>query len=415
MISKIKLFAFLSFKNALKHKRKSFQIITIIAVITAFLFLYLAIIRGMLEDSVEVSVSDVSHISISYKGFYDRRELMPFDLSISNYQSILKELKDNYPSFYFYPFIQVPTVAYSDKSINILLQGGEFFDRDNLCPKYKNVLDRRMKEGRFFKDNSEKGVVLSAKSAKDLNVKIGDKVIFISYDAYGSFSAIELEVIGIYKSANKVAIVDMESAQKLLGIEGRTLQILTYIGDKNNASEALSKLEPTLSKYNLEGISWRKALGVMVSIIDFSYAFVVVLYLIFATVAIVGITNSVLISVFDRIREIGTLRAMGFFRGEVNGIIFSEILLLGLVGSLAGILIGSIFVGYLAFFGIPLSVYGEMEAQLESFGFIDVLWARFNIIDIVVSFSMGIFVPILASIYPLFVIRRMTVRELLGF
>ncbi len=406
------LFLKMAFRNMLKYKRRTLLVMLIISVITFLVLIYSGFISGVFDDVMRNSFYESSHGKIYYKGFYEKKEVFPLGLSIRDYRSVFKEIKSLYPSCVLVPEISVPTTfTYSSETINGFLTGSPIYIDGSLVDKYKLIKDRMIVGD--FPGVGEKGLVISSKMAKSLGVKVGDKVIILTTDVYGSFSAVEVEVKGIYKSPKNEGIVDLASAQDLLGLEGGATEILVYLSSHHETKKFSDAVSEVLKKYNLEFFDWKEILGIIAMTLDLTWVFNLVLYLIIGSIAVVGIMNSVLLSVFDRVRDVGTLRAIGMRRSDVFGMFIFEFGLQGVLASLVGVILGAIVLYVLSIYGVPLPA--EYENYVSEFGMSLVLKPALKLTDMLFSFLLGVGISILSTIYPLMVIRKMTVRELLMF
>jgi putative ABC transport system permease protein len=135
-----------------------------------------------------------------------------------------------------------------------------------------------------------------------------------------------------------------------------------------------------------------------------------IMYVIFAVVAAVGMTNSVLLSVQDRVRDIATLRVVALSGGGVSAMIAFESLILGLCGAAAGAILGGTVSFILERAGFSLRV--ELQSIASSLG--NGLAPRFFPGHAAAIAAMASLVPVLASLLPISAIRRLTVREALG-
>jgi putative ABC transport system permease protein len=406
------LFLKVAFRNMLKYKRRTMLVMLIIFVITFLVLVYSGFISGIFDDMMRNSFYESSHGKIYYKGFYEKKEIFPLELSIRDYQSVVREIKSLYPSCVLVPEISVPTTfTYSSKTVNGLLTGSPIYIDGSLVDKYKLIKDK-MIEG-DLPNAGERGLVISSKMAKSLGVKVGDRVIILTTDVYGSFNAVEVEVKGIYKSPKNEGIVDLASAQNLLGLEGRATEILVYLPSHHETKKFSDAVGEVLKKYNLEFFDWKEILGIIAMTLDLTWVFNLVLYLIIGSIAVVGIMNSVLLSIFDRIRDVGTLRAIGMRRSEVFGMFIFEFGLQGGLASLVGVVLGGVVLYILSIYGVPLPA--EYESYVNEFGISLVLKPALKFTDVLFSLLLGVGISVLSTIYPLMVVRKMTVKELLSF
>jgi len=128
----------------------------------------------------------------------------------------------------------------------------------------------------------------------------------------------------------------------------------------------------------------------------------------FVIVAGSVITNSILMTVFERTREYGTLRAIGMKTRQLRAMILTEGMLLGALGSVVGLALGIPSVLLLAQVGI------DMGNATEAMGFASRIYPTLAWFDIVFNFLFGTFIAVFASIYASRVSSRLTVSEALA-
>jgi putative ABC transport system permease protein len=108
-------------------------------------------------------------------------------------------------------------------------------------------------------------------------------------------------------------------------------------------------------------------------------------------IAAVGIVNTILMSVYSRIREIGVLRAYGMTRRDISRLFLLEGLAIGLIGSTAGLIVGCLF-------NLPMSVYGfdlsPFASAMGSLPITGVLRGEWNIPTLVFGFVFGLAVSL---------------------
>ena len=133
-----------------------------------------------------------------------------------------------------------------------------------------------------------------------------------------------------------------------------------------------------------------------------------ILHVVLAIIAAAGVLNTALMSVFERTREIGTIRAVGTRRGRVVLLFLLEGLLLGLLGAAGGALVGGASVAWFAHHGIP----AFSEAQRYSYGG-DYLYTSLHWPDLVAVPGMMIVVSVLAALGPALMAARLRPAEAL--
>ena len=131
-------------------------------------------------------------------------------------------------------------------------------------------------------------------------------------------------------------------------------------------------------------------------------------------IAVVGIFNTVFMSVYERIREIGVLRAHGMKPRDISIMFMLEGVITGLLGSVLGVALGSLLNMQLVTAGIPMEKLGGSVAT-ASYGVAGTVYGEWNIPAMAVVFLLGIAVATLAGIIPARRASKIQVTEALRF
>jgi putative ABC transport system permease protein len=175
-------------------------------------------------------------------------------------------------------------------------------------------------------------MIIGRKAAESMGLEVGDT--FRIMDS-------AFRVVGIYETGQAVeessGVVTLRDAQRLAG---RPHQVSMYgikLGDPDKVEEMLDyldahfpEIEVSLSSEFAESLPDMERMGTMIDQIVFMAVFL----------GGVGMLNTMLMSVLERTREIGVLRALGWRRRQVVGLILREAVILGVVGGVCGILLG---------------------------------------------------------------------------
>lgn len=192
----------------------------------------------------------------------------------------------------------------------------------------------RVVEGQPLTTNRQ--ILLGRKAAESMGLQVGDTFRILD-------SA--FRVVGIYETGQAVeessGVITLRDAQRLAG---RPHQVSMYgikVSDPDRLTEMLCyldahfpEIEVSLSSEFAESLPDMERMNTMIDQIVFMAVFL----------GGVGMLNTMLMSVLERTREIGVLRALGWRRRQVVGLILRESLLLGVVGGVCGILLGMGFV-----------------------------------------------------------------------
>ena len=197
-----------------------------------------------------------------------------------------------------------------------------------------------VKQGRFLNGGDEFEVVLGEFLAENLGASPGDQVILLSTDYYGSQAADRFRVVGTISVGQAdfdgyAAILRLDQLQAFVEYEG--LSHVAFFADEGDRSAGIrDEVEGIFGNDEFEVVAWQQLVPDVVQLVlidDISAWFMLVLLLI---VIGFGLFNTVLMSVFERVRELGMMRAVGVSPGRIFRLVMLESLLLSAIGVVIG-------------------------------------------------------------------------------
>ena len=230
--------------------------------------------------------------------------------------------------------------------------------------------------GSEYLESGEPGLILGAWMTEDLAISVGDIVEVRTRTRHGAMQVLELELVGILLSPNPtvnrgVGFLPLDVAQYDLEMEGVTEIVLGALPSRLGRPVAIptgpflaremERLNEELGKQfpGVVALEWpllaRDYLALMESK---SASNGLLLFLVFL-IAAVGISNTMLIAVYERIREFGMMRALGMDDASIRVTMVLEAGIIGLLGSLAGLVLGATATFWLVNWGLDMSgLYG---------------------------------------------------------
>ena len=215
-----------------------------------------------------------------------------------------------------------------------------------------------MTAGRQLTDKDSYGVVIGFGVAHALKLQPGDRVTLLANAVGGALNSLELEVIGVFQSFSndydaRAVKIPLPAAQELLDTKGANALVVT-LHKTSDTDRIAALLKEQLGPAGMEVKTW-------VELNDF-YEKTVRLYkrqfgflqLIILIMVLLSVTNTVNMSVFERVGEFGTLMALGNRTGEVFRLILIESTTLGLAGGILGVLLGAALAWGISSIGIPM-------------------------------------------------------------
>jgi ABC-type lipoprotein release transport system permease subunit len=387
----------LALGNVIKNKRNTMSIITVVIICVFFMQFVVGYMDGFKQKLINDAISQTGHITVYNKGYYENLDFAPVDMNLEYNKAEMKKIADTAGVQDIRSEINFGVVANTEadnkesmvKAIDPSLNSASYDKRR-----------KTVKEGRFPEKNDE--ILIGIKMARLLKAGIGDKIIMMTMDQYGSINAVEGKVSGIFRNYNPseesgLIICTLALAQKLLALEGRVTELIVNVNDYTKAREVAAVLEKELKK-GMIAVPWQVESAFMVSMLDMMNVSIGLLMAIIIAVAGMGITNSFLMNIMGRLPEFGVLRAMGLGKGQMFGMIMAESFTLGIIGSIAGMIPGALLVYYFQVNPINYESMGEVFDKYE--GLDASIGTALTMEGVILVFVTGVLVALAASIYP---------------
>jgi len=278
-----------------------------------------------------------------------------------------------------------------------------------------------IEKGKFLQ-KGEEGILLGSWLAEDLQADVGYPVTLLTRSRDGYYQTIDLEVTGIFNCPNPyvnraTALIPLETADYYLQMEGGVTEIAVSLPSSADPAEEAAAINQLLQQ---QGNPENAALGVY-TWQELAYDYLqfaaakqggskVILFLVFI-IAAVGISNTMLMAVYERIRELGMMRALGMDDGKLRAAFILEAGGIGFIGSVFGVLIGSILTWYFVRRGIDFTfMMRDMDLGYRVAG---VMYGTWNVWTIITAFIAGIVISMIIAVFPTRKVVRMEVADAL--
>lgn len=328
--------------NLLKNYRRSVKTILVIVIGLSACLLAQGFmshtLRGLRESLIN---GGLGHIQIYQKGYLKYSNEEPYQYLISNPSAILEKLKDVHGKKLLVPRLNFQGIISSgEKSAIFMGIAGS--------PQAERALNTlvTIKDGSFLKEEKPYEVMIGSGIARKLDVGVGDTVTLMSALKGGVVNAQDMEITGVIEAQIKaydetLLLANLKTIQSFLDLSDSVDRIILL----QTNTEELAKIEPDIKrlcdKMDLEYRDWRQLAGVQYTQPKLFYDLVYKLIMtIIVLVVIFSITNTLNLSMQERIKEIGTIRSLGTTRLQVGKIFISESFLIGLIGGFFGIIVG---------------------------------------------------------------------------
>lgn len=216
----------------------------------------------------------------------------------------------------------------------------------------------RFPQGRNLQPGEPKTAVVGRGLAQNLGLEIGSPLVLIANTQDGGISAVEATVVGFFESISQAyddsaLRIPIELARQLLRTEGEHLR-LVFLDDTDSVPIALERLRKALPEDRYQVVPWSHLADFYNKTAALFAKQVGVIYVIIAVIIVLSISNTMTMSVMERVGEIGTMMALGTRRSGIRALFLLEGLILGVVGVVVGLVVGVMLAVILSAVGIPM-------------------------------------------------------------
>ena len=389
----------MSYRNLMRNFRRTLLTASLITVGVVFVLIYTALSSSFKSYTIgQITDSVMGHIQIHKKGYVASVDSLPLDknMNAKMVEMIEGEIKNN-PLIESYSFRIKFGAMFSNftTTTNIRLNAiypEKEFKTLPLLKERVSDLSGALKQGE---------IIVPELLIKGMDVKLGDTIVLVANNKNGSVNGVNLKVAGILGQVmgpgGRDGYIHIEDAKKALRMnEAEVSEIVLRLKDVEGLKDAEKSLQPILAKQNKEGKplfevhTWEQ-LSPFYNIIKMIDIMNISIQIILISIVLISILNVMIMSVFERIREIGTIAAIGTPPLSIVKLFLSEGLMLGLFGAVLGSIISYVIVTLLKLFPITYS-FGQQSGL--------VLSPTLGIQEILSVGVIVIFIALIASISP---------------
>jgi len=390
------LFAKLAWRNILRNRRRTaLTVIAIVIGVAALVFAW-ALFDGSNRQSINnMTGTFTGHVQIHRRGYTDdpslERILAPADIDVARLAQVrgVEAVSTRLDS----PVL----ISTDENSRGVLLVGV-----DPVAEPSVTSLQHKLALGSYFAPGDHGGLLIGASLARALKVGLGDEVAVLTQGLYGSIGAARYRVTGIYDTGNEMvdgmqAFVTLADADELLSAGGQRTTVSLRLSGHEISPAVVSELA-TLLPADVEVEGWEKLLPDVAQKVSFHEWIATVIMIILFAIVMIGVTNTILMSVFERRREFGVMMAMGTTGAQLFRTILYEGALIGLIGFTLGLAIGGGFVAHYSVNGIDFT--SQSQAVQSMRGVANKLYPHLSLNRTLFIGLAVVFVSVGAAVYP---------------
>jgi putative ABC transport system permease protein len=353
----------IAWRNIFRQKRRT--ILTVLSMFGGFTLSALSIgwADGTYNRIIDMFTRNrLGHIQVHAKGYLDRPSLYK---NIPDYRQVGGEIADVEGVEAWAPrFYAAGLASIGNKSSGVRVIGVDP-ERENIATHF----DKQVTEGTPLSPVPQHQALLGKGLATTLKAGLGDSVVIVSQAADGSIANDIYAVVGIVESGDMAQdrssfYLHLKDAQNLFVLPGVVHEIVVIVRKLDQVAAITEKIRLKIDNPKLDVEPWQVfARSFYVAMTADKKGSWIMLFVVILIVAI-GVLNTVLMTVLERTREYGVLRAVGTGPGQIFRLVIYEVFLMACIGIVIGAILSLVANYALSIHGIPMPekfTYGGVE------------------------------------------------------
>jgi len=274
-------------------------------------------------------------------------------------------------------------------------------------------LPRIVRKGQYLSPGDGNQALIGSILAKNLQVDTGDELALLGQGRDGSIAATIVKVKGIISSGqddfDRLSVyIPLPFFQDTYSMAGAVHAMVVNVDSLSHVPRIKEALNAVIRSLPGEGglrvLDWNELLpGLMQAIkIDLYSGFI--FYLILVVVTAFSILNTFLMAIFERKREFGVMMALGGTPGRLTRLLLLESIFMTGLGSLLGILLGSLVTWYFQSYGLHIPGLDEIARY---YGMPERVFPDLSIFSVAIGGGLVLVISFLTALFPTLRIRRL--------
>ncbi len=351
-------------RNLARNRRRTWITVVTIAVSVFLLHITSSLLVGLENQSFDNLIFyQTGHAEVYPAGYFEEREELPLDNPLDRPEALLEDVRGVEGVAAAAPRI-VFQAQLSNGIDQIPVQGIGMAVAEEGTEALR--LDQAVVKGAYLSPGSE-GLLLGSGLAEFFEASIGDWLTVLTKTKQGAYEALDLPVLGLLGTGNPQIdrnsfLISLETARSMLQMEGEATEIVVRFAPAVREEPTARRLEAALAGRPVEVKRWEEIEADFMALVETKRLGSLLMLGLFVLIAVVGIANTILMAAFERIREIGTLMAMGLRPSGIRKLFLTEGALLGGLGGLTGTIPALAPIIYFSVNGMDLlSLYGDVD------------------------------------------------------
>ena len=395
----------MAIRNLGRNRRRTLLSALAVSMGLALLLLISSILNGEMEGALQNSIQLQSgHLQIRAASYEETKVSLDWKELIASPDQVIEQLKT---------LPQVVTATPRLFATGILTlgensRGVKVIGIDPLSPA-SQIFRKGLLSGDFLTSDDREGILIGNPLAEKFGLKVGDQISLLVNTSNGDVSTQLFTVRGIYTTGTTgydegTVFMPLAKAQTITGAQDHASTIFVMLQNRNQADAVAAALKSP----DYQILTWRTLNQLIVQTEDFANAFLYFIYLIVLGITATVVTNTLIMAVFERTREIGVLSAIGMKGRRIMAQFLTEGGLIAIGGVIGGLILGALANAYFSRFGISIA-----SARVTGILMRDTIYADPTLQDTINLTIVTFIVTLIASLYPAVLAAQMEPVEAL--
>ncbi|MCH8569684.1 MAG: ABC transporter permease [Balneolales bacterium] len=350
--------------------------------------------NGMLEQRVKYLIeSEITHLQVHHPEYsVERRttDYIPGTEQIANWLERDDRVAAWSPRVMADGMLQSPV-----RSSGIRIRGIDIKREIRTTTFHNNMV-----EGEYIDADLRNPIIIGKTLADDHNLRIGNRIVLTFEDLSGDLTSASFNISGFFRSAStdydeRNVFVRSSDLMQLLGSDDITHEIAVLLHDVDDAGSVAAEMNETFT--DVEVKTWTEISPELSTLVQLGGLMLYVVTGIIMLALAFGILNTMLMALFERIREIGMLISIGMSRSRVFVMIMMEAVMLTLAGAGTGILLAWISIFYLNDAGVNFGRFAEGIAEI---GWDPMVYPALSSNEYIAVLAVVIVISLGSALYP---------------
>ncbi len=391
----------MAFRDLGRNKRRSVLSALAVSMGAALLLLFASVLRGEIQSAIKPTIElQTGHLQVRAVSYDENKLSLKWEDLVANPDQVVARIQS-------LPQVAVATPRLFASGIVTVGEDSRGVQVIGMDPasSANQVFRQGLIAGDYLTPDDREGILIGKPLADKLNLQPGENVSLLVNTSNGDVNEQLFTIRGIYSTNTftydeNTVFMPLAKAQTITDTENHASTIFILLKDQSQ-SEAVAA---ALQSPGYQVLTWQKMTELIAQTEDYANSFMYIFYLIILGITATVVTNTLVMSVFERTREIGILMAIGTKGRRIMAQFLMEAALLATGGVIGGLVIGGLLVTYFAIYGLPINV---SSFGISGFLLKNVIYTELTLQDTITLTIMTYVVTLIASLYPSMMAARL--------